>query len=71
MHILIIIAALLAAALAALGYWRVHVWLWPLAPCRFCGGDGKSRGSNRNRWGTCGHCGGSGKRRRLGARPAR
>lgn len=40
--------------------------LWPFGPCRFCGGRGKTRGSNSSRWGWCGRCDGSGERPRFG-----
>jgi hypothetical protein len=61
--------ALVLIVLAAV--WVISLLLWPLAPCRHCGGRGKNAGSTGRRWGKCRHCGGSGSRQRLGSRLAR
>jgi hypothetical protein len=50
--------------------WVVSVLLWPLAPCRHCGGRGKNIGSTGKRWGKCRRCKGTGTRQRLGSRLA-
>jgi hypothetical protein len=48
--------------------WVISLLLWPLAPCRHCGGRGKNIGSNGKRWGKCRRCKGTGSRQRLGSR---
>jgi hypothetical protein len=58
---------ILAVLVAAFGWWRLSLHLWPYAPCRWCRGRKNSLGSSRGRWGDCWRCGGKGKRLRWGA----
>jgi hypothetical protein len=68
---IVLAAAVFLAATAYAVSLRVHPW----APCRACGGSGKSRDTVwRKAHGTCRSCGGRGRHPRLGVRvltPAR
>lgn len=65
MVVLIVVAA---AAIAAAVYGVSLRW-HPWAPCRACGGGGKSRDRLwRGAFGTCKACGGRGRHPRLGVR---
>lgn len=61
------LVALAIIVLAVLG-WLASLWLWPYAPCRKCGGEGTSAGSNRKRFNMCRKCRGSRRRERFAAR---
>lgn len=41
--------------LLAFAVWRIDVELRPFAPCRVCGGSGRSRGSRPGAFGLCPH----------------
>ena len=62
-----------AELVLAVGGGYVAIWLWraryrPMAPCRWCGGQGKK--GDRERWRNldCKHCGNTGERMTWGAR---
>lgn len=62
--LLVVIVVVLAA-----GAYAVSIWLHPWAPCRACGGSGKSRDVLwRSAYGTCKRCGGRGRHPRAGIR---
>lgn len=65
---MVYLIALLAIIVLAVGYYLSCRW-WPYGPCLGCiGHQGRNRGSNSRRFGTCKRCKGSGKRIRIGAR---
>lgn len=60
---------IIAVIIAAYGWWRLSLRLWPYAPCWWCRGrKGNRLGSSRGRWGDCRVCDGKGRRLRWGAR---
>ena len=59
--------ALWAIPVVAFAGWRIHVWLYPFARCRYCRGRGWTRGSRSTAYGLCRHGPG---RVRFGARAA-
>ena len=61
----ILVLALLAVA--ALGFYAGHCWLFPFARCRWCRGRPQKRSKSGRTFGrVCKHCGGSGQRVRTG-----
>ncbi len=63
-----IIAGCIAALIA--GY-VFSLYVWPWAPCRWCGGTGRNAGSNSRRHGDCRFCNRTGRRQRLGSKAVR
>lgn len=59
-----LVIAVLVAALA----WTGSLCLWPMRPCRRCGGKGTNPGSSRRRFGPCKRCQGSRSVPRVGSR---
>lgn len=59
--------ALVIVVLGLVAAWRVSLWLWPVRPCRRCGGNRKTAGSDERRWGWCSACNRTGEQRRFGA----
>lgn len=54
-------------AVALVILWAVRAYFWPFAPCRWCEGTGRNKGSTSARFGVCKHCTG-GRRQVLGSK---
>jgi DnaJ-class molecular chaperone len=55
--------AVLAAALAAIGY-AVSARIWPMTTCSRCSGSGRQRSPSGGSWRPCDRCQGTGNRKR-------